>query len=82
MSGIFCIANIILEKEILFPWLLSGIYLFSQMPLFSPQNKFAIHSPKDSYEEFKLYHLKFTETTLFIEYLHLYNPQGDSWNLQ
>lgn len=47
---------------------------------FFPQNKFAIPSPKDSYKEFKLHNLKFTETTLFIKYLH--KPQRDSWNLQ
>lgn len=42
LFGIFCIGNTLWEKEILFPWLLSGTYLFF------PKNKFAIPSPKDS----------------------------------
>lgn len=48
---------------------------FPKCLFFSPKNKYAIPSPKDSCTEFKLYNLKFTETILFIEYLYLYKPQ-------
>lgn len=72
LFGIFCIANIVLEKEILFPQLLSGMYLFSPNASFFPQNKLAIPSLKDFYKEFKLYNLKLPEPTLFMEYLHLH----------
>lgn len=64
------------------PRLLSGTYLFFLNASFSLKNKLrAIPSLKDSYKEFKLYNLKFSEPTLFIEYLYSDKPQRYSWNL-